>query len=45
MTIAEVVLCHYPIMCYNGQYLLDKGGNPRTYMLYACARYPRPAAG
>ena len=30
----KVVLCHYPIMCYNGQYLLDKDGNPRTYMLY-----------
>ena len=26
----KVVLCHYPIMCYNGQYLLDKDGNPRT---------------
>lgn len=30
----KVVLCHYPIMCYNGQYRLDKEGNPRTYMLY-----------
>lgn len=30
----KVVLCHYPIMCYNGQYRLDKDGNPRTYMLY-----------
>lgn len=30
----RVVLCHYPIMCYNGQYRLDEAGNPRTYMLY-----------
>lgn len=30
----KVVLCHYPIMCYNGQYRLDKDGNPKTYMLY-----------
>lgn len=30
----KVVLCHYPVMCYNGQYRLDKKGNPRTYMLY-----------
>ena len=30
----KVVLCHYPVMCYNGQYQLDKKGNPRTYMLY-----------
>lgn len=30
----KVVLCHYPVMCYNGQYRLDKNGNPRTYMLY-----------
>lgn len=30
----RVVLCHYPIMCYHGQYRLDKEGNPKTYMLY-----------
>ncbi len=30
----KVVLCHYPIICYNGQYRLDKDGNPKTYMLY-----------
>jgi len=30
----KVVLCHYPIICYNGQYRLDDDGNPRTYMLY-----------
>lgn len=22
------------VMCYNGQYRLDRKGNPRTYMLY-----------
>jgi calcineurin-like phosphoesterase family protein len=30
----KVILCHYPIVCYNGQYLLDESGAPRTYMLY-----------
>ena len=30
----KVVLCHFPIMCYNGQYRRDEAGNPKTYMLY-----------
>ena len=30
----KVVLCHYPILCYNGQYLRTEEGEPRTYMLY-----------
>lgn len=30
----KVILCHYPIMCYNGQYRLDKEGKPKVYMLY-----------
>lgn len=30
----KVILCHYPIMCYNGQYKMDEQGNPKTYMLY-----------
>ena len=30
----KVVLSHYPIACYNGQYLKNKKGGPRTYMLY-----------
>ncbi len=30
----RVVLCHYPIFCYNGQYLRDEEGNARTWMLY-----------
>lgn len=30
----KVILCHYPIICYNGQYRRDKEGNPKTYMLY-----------
>ena len=30
----KVILCHYPIMCYNGQYRLDAEGKPKTYMLY-----------
>lgn len=29
-----VVLSHYPIMCYNGQYRLTEEGKPKTYMLY-----------
>lgn len=30
----KVVLCHYPVMCYNGQYRTDDKGDPKTYMLY-----------
>ena len=30
----KVILCHYPIMCYNGQYNFSKAGNSKTYMLY-----------
>ncbi len=30
----KVILCHYPIMFYNGQYRLDKDGKPKTYMLH-----------
>lgn len=30
----KLVLCHYPILCYNGQYRLDEQGNPRSYMLH-----------
>ena len=30
----KVVLCHYPIMCYNGQYRVDSKGNPLVYMLH-----------
>ena len=29
-----VVLSHYPIICYNGQYRRDPEGNPKRYMLY-----------
>ncbi len=29
-----VVLSHYPMMCYNGQYRKDPEGNPKRYMLY-----------
>lgn len=28
----KVILCHYPIMCYNGQYRVDENGNPK----YTC---------
>lgn len=30
----KVVLSHYPIACYNGQYRRDEQGNPKTYMLH-----------
>lgn len=30
----KVILCHYPILFYNGQYRLDQDGNPKTYMLH-----------
>lgn len=30
----KVVVWHYPIMCYNGQYRLNEKGESKTYMLY-----------
>ena len=30
----NVVACHYPIFCYNHQYLVNEDGKPRTFMLY-----------
>jgi len=30
----KVILSHYPIFCYNGQYRKDEADNPKTYMLY-----------
>ncbi|MCR5608378.1 MAG: metallophosphoesterase family protein [Lachnospiraceae bacterium] len=30
----KIILSHYPIMCYNGQYRFDGDNNPKTYMLY-----------
>ena len=30
----KVILSHYPVMCYNGQYRRNSAGVPKTYMLY-----------
>jgi len=30
----KVVLSHYPVFCYNGQYRMDEQNLPKTYMLY-----------
>lgn len=30
----KVILSHYPIICYNGQYRMDADGKPTAYMLY-----------
>lgn len=30
----KVILSHYPVFCYKGQYRRDKDGKPYTYMLY-----------
>lgn len=30
----KIILSHYPVFCYNGQYRRDREGNPVTYMLY-----------
>ncbi len=30
----KVILSHYPIFCYNGQYRVDDEGNAKNYMLY-----------
>ena len=29
-----VIISHYPVFCYKGQYKRDKSGNPLVYMLY-----------
>lgn len=30
----KIILSHYPLMCYNGQYMINKEGEAKTYMLY-----------
>ncbi len=30
----NVIACHYPVFCYNHQYLENDDGRARTYMLY-----------
>lgn len=30
----KVILCHYPVFCYNGQYRLRENGDAKAYMLY-----------
>ena len=30
----KVILSHYPIICYNGQYKVEEDGTSNTYMLY-----------
>ena len=30
----KIVLSHYPIFCYDGQYRVDENGNPKTYGFY-----------
>lgn len=30
----KVILSHYPIFCYNGQYRVNEEGKPTNYMLY-----------
>ncbi len=30
----KVILSHYPIVCYNGQYRVDEEGKAKTWMLY-----------
>lgn len=30
----KIILLHYPVFCYNGQYRLNDKGEPKAYMLY-----------
>lgn len=30
----KVILSHYPLLCYNGQYRTNEAGVPKTFMLY-----------
>lgn len=38
----KVVLCHYPIFCYNGQFRIDKDGKPITWMLHGHTHLTEP---
>ena len=40
----KVILSHYPILCYNGQYRLGQGRRPvRLHAVRPCPRHLRPA--
>ena len=41
----KVILCHYPIMCYNGQFRRDADGNPKVYMLHGHIHNTQDIAG
>lgn len=30
----KIILCHYPVFCYNGQYRRFEDGSPVAYMMY-----------
>ena len=30
----KIILSHYPVFCYDGQYRVDEQGEPKSYMLY-----------
>lgn len=30
----KVILCHYPILCYNGQYRVNQAGESTSFMLF-----------
>lgn len=30
----NIVACHYPVFCYNHQYIRNEDGSPRTFMMY-----------
>lgn len=39
----KVVLSHYPMVCYNGQYRVDEKGKPKTWMfIWTYPQYARP---
>lgn len=35
----KVILCHYPIFCYNGQFRKNEEGVPKTWMLHGHTHY------
>ena len=41
----KVICCHYPVMCYNGQFRRDKDGNPKTYMLHGHIHFTPDVVG
>lgn len=41
----KVILSHYPIVCYNGQFRKDEKGNAKVYMLHGHVHFTQDCVG